>query len=113
MTTVARNIAAIRRQTGLSQAAFGELLGATRTQVSNWERGRTVPGIDTLYRLAQMAGTSADRLHTSESPSQSIRTYPEGFAGMLSVEQEILQELKKINDQLGDIRQMIAGKLPD
>lgn len=41
-----------REHAGLSQAAMGEIAGASRRAVVAWEAGATVPGADELSRLA-------------------------------------------------------------
>lgn len=112
MSALPVNIALIRRRWKLSQAAFGNLVGATRTQVSNWERGRTAPAMDPLICLVQLTGISADRLHTSELTWEMI---PEGFEPGQPAQMpgpDIALELKKINDQLGEIREMISQLIP-
>ena len=51
------NLLYARRQAGLSQQALGDLVGMDRVVVSALERGRRLPRVDTILRLA--AGTNA------------------------------------------------------
>lgn len=53
---------ALRRQHGLSQSELAERLFVTRQAVSRWECGETIPGIDTLKRLASKFQISLDDL---------------------------------------------------
>lgn len=46
----------IRRRTGLSQAALAAAAGTSQPTIAAYERGRKVPSVDTLRRLAEAAG---------------------------------------------------------
>jgi transcriptional regulator with XRE-family HTH domain len=48
-------VADARARTGLSQAAFAERVGTSRTRMSAYENGRTFPELDTLERIADAA----------------------------------------------------------
>ncbi len=65
-----------RALAGLSQAQLAERLGTTQSAVSNWERGRDVPRVDTLGRILQACGFEADltfRRHDDVDRSQVAR----------------------------------------
>ncbi len=53
-------IRTVRKSLGLSQAELGELLGVTQGTVSNWERGKGVPGPEQLATLAELASPGHD-----------------------------------------------------
>jgi transcriptional regulator with XRE-family HTH domain len=48
---VARNLKRLRVRRGLSQEELGFRAGVHRTQISKFERGETLPEIETLIRL--------------------------------------------------------------
>ena len=48
----------IRRERGLSQLELAEKLGMTDNAVSQFERGVTMPGVNTLTELAAALGVS-------------------------------------------------------
>jgi len=54
MTPVAKNIRRIREQRKITQEAMAEKLYVTRQAVSNWERGRSQPDMETLQRIAEV-----------------------------------------------------------
>lgn len=112
MSALASNIATIRHRWAMSQAAFGALLGATRSQESNWERGRTVPTLEDILRLAKITGIDADRLHTSVLPFEAIPPAPLPAGAPVVPDDPIRLELSKINDQLGEIKTMLARLIP-
>lgn len=42
-----------RKNKGITQADLAEQLGLKPTTVASWEQGKSLPNIQTLYRLAQ------------------------------------------------------------
>ncbi len=57
----------LRKQKGLSQNALAELCGVHQTAVSQWEKGRTTPDLDSLKKLAKALGVSAETLLGGEA----------------------------------------------
>lgn len=53
-------IAALRKQKGLTQNELGERLGVSFQAVSKWERGETLPDITILPDMAKMLETTVD-----------------------------------------------------
>lgn len=49
-----------RKEFKLTQTQVGELVGKKKTTVASWEQGQTVPGIETLYKLAAYYNKSLD-----------------------------------------------------
>ena len=52
----------LRKQKGLSQNALAVLCGVHQTAVSQWEKGRTTPDLDSLKKIAKALGVSAEIL---------------------------------------------------
>lgn len=57
-----RLIREARRLAGLTQAELARRLGTTQSAVSNWERDRDIPRVDTLARILEACGFEADML---------------------------------------------------
>lgn len=55
-------IAEARRATGLSQADVADQTGVAVETISRIERGKIIPGIDSLKRIAVALGVSIDEL---------------------------------------------------
>jgi transcriptional regulator with XRE-family HTH domain len=55
-----RLIREARQVAGLTQAELAHRLGTAQSAVSNWERGRDTPRIDTLARILEACGFEAD-----------------------------------------------------
>lgn len=64
MTTlrIASSIRHYRRAHGLTQTAFGELLGVSAQSVSKWEKEICCPDITLLLDLARILGVSVEYL---------------------------------------------------
>ena len=59
---IGSNIAAYRKQAGLTQAGLAEKLNYSDKAVSKWERDLACPDIHTLPALAEALGLSVDEL---------------------------------------------------
>lgn len=59
---IEKNIKNFREQKNISQVELAEKLNVTRQAVSNWERGKTQPDIDTLHKIADILEISIDEL---------------------------------------------------
>ena len=62
MNAIAANLKALRREKGLSQEQFAQMLHVTRQTVSAWERGVSQPGLDTLGEMARVLEVEPERL---------------------------------------------------
>lgn len=69
-TRLSRNLAARRRVISLTQAQVAERLGVDTETVSRFERGKHVPSLLTLERMAAVLITSVGEL-LAEKPSQA------------------------------------------
>lgn len=70
---VGANLARLRLDRGLSQAALAETAGVSRLAVGQIERGVVVPRTRTLIALAQVLGTTLGDLVTPVRPLRSVR----------------------------------------
>ena len=55
-------ILSYRKERGMSQGEFGELLGVSAFAVSKWEREEGVPDIYILYKVAELYGVTVNDL---------------------------------------------------
>lgn len=61
-SSVSAHIREHREKAGLTQAQLAEAVFATRQTVGNWERGATLPDIQSLQLLAGVFGVTVDEL---------------------------------------------------
>ena len=59
---IGNNIAAFRRQLGLTQAELADKINYSDKAVSKWERGESVPDVMTLVQLAELFGVTMNDL---------------------------------------------------
>ena len=59
---IGANIAAYRKQFGMTQAGLAEKLNYSDKAVSKWERGESVPDVLILMQLAELFGTTVNDL---------------------------------------------------
>ncbi len=52
----------LREEKGISQAAFAEILNVSKSTVSLWENGDTLPAAESLYDMAKYYDVSSDYL---------------------------------------------------
>ena len=60
MTQTSRNIKGLRQHLKLTQDAFGELIGANRAAVAQWEAGNNEPGVFPMSRITFITGLTAE-----------------------------------------------------
>ena len=75
-TTIGQNIAALRKEAGLTQTELADRLHVSHQAVSQWERGETLPDILTLPALAEIFGQTAGRLLGMEETPPAEKTHP-------------------------------------
>ncbi len=82
MSYFADSLRAARKRVGLSQRAVAREAGLSQGQWSNYENGIWLNiGLDTLYKIAEVLGTTVGQLVDDPNPSRKIRQrVPEGFS---------------------------------
>ena len=59
---IAKNIALLRKHTGMTQAGLAENIGYSDKSVSKWERGEGIPDVICLSQMAELFGVTVDTL---------------------------------------------------
>lgn len=62
MTKVMNQIRLLRTQRGMTQEEVAERIGVSRQAIAKWEKGDTLPDIDSCIRLADLFGVSLEML---------------------------------------------------
>ncbi|MCW0048880.1 helix-turn-helix domain-containing protein [Burkholderia pseudomallei] len=72
-SVIGRNIASVRKQRGLTQAAVAEQIDVDAETVSRFERGAVMPGVATLERLcAALECSWMDLLEGGSGDAQQV-----------------------------------------
>lgn len=66
--TIAKNITSLRQAHGMTQIDLANELHYSDKAVSKWERGESVPEINTLVAIAELFGVSLDYLIAGKEP---------------------------------------------
>ncbi len=67
--TIGEKISTLRKEKGLSQESFAEMLGVSRQSVSKWESGTSIPDIDKVVSMSNLFNVSTDYiLKSDDSP---------------------------------------------
>lgn len=61
-TPVEAFIKSLRRDKGLTQETLADLLGVTRTAITQWETSRSMPSESAIQKLAKLAGVDVEYL---------------------------------------------------
>lgn len=67
--TIAKNITALRLDRGMTQIDLANELHYSDKAVSKWERGESVPEINTLVTISELFGVSLDYLIADREPT--------------------------------------------
>ena len=59
---IGKNIKKFREQRNMTQEQLADALHVTRQAVSNWERGKTQPDVETIQELAAVLDCTAEEL---------------------------------------------------
>lgn len=73
--TISEKITNLRKEKGLSQEAFAEVLGVSRQSVSKWESGGALPDTDKIIAMSELFGVSTDYLLKNDTVSTDSVTY--------------------------------------
>ena len=80
MQTFGEQLTAARKAKGMTQEALAQAAAVTRQTVSSWERGRTIPDLDTIRRLSGILGADLIRAVEGQSATPVVDSIapPEG-----------------------------------
>ena len=71
---IGNNIKYFRKESGMTQDELAEELNVTRQALSNWERGKTEPDIETLTKIAEILDVSVEELIYGEEREEEHKT---------------------------------------
>ena len=71
---VGGRIAAARKNRGLNRNQLARKIGTSWALVDRWEKGRTVPNVESLARIAAVLHVSTDDLLGRDEPTQGAMT---------------------------------------
>ena len=84
---IGENIATLRKINKLSQEEFAEKIGVTRQSISKWEKGDSVPDLESCVLIAKCFNVSIDDLVNYSEEKNGLPIPPKGkhIFGMVTV----------------------------
>ncbi|WP_416464004.1 XRE family transcriptional regulator [Sphingomonas sp. VDB2] len=106
--TLARNIAALRKSLGDTQARFAERLEVPQSYISKWENHGTEPAARSLARMADLAGVALEQFmdkdwSSSSSAGEADAAPPRRFLGIKPAPQPDIPPTRGASDGDGAI----------
>lgn len=95
MDKLANNLTALRKTSGFTQNDISEKLYVSRQAVSKWERGESIPDVDTLVALSNMYNVTIDDLLKSDLTERPVMTETlseQSFEEVKSIHKKQLKE---------------------
>lgn len=89
--TIAANIAFYRKRNKLTQQELAQKLNAKNTTVSTWERGSSLPDVETLFSICQI-------LHVTLSEMYGRDSIEDGAFTLSPIEHQIIIEYRKADN---------------
>ena len=100
MDNIGVNIEALRKERKLTQEELGQKVGLTPSAISNIERNRSAPSVETLGRLAEYFGVSIDSLMSTKNYKSFEQLQLE--EKLRTVERYLGNEYTSISCNIGD-----------
>lgn len=93
----------IREKMGITQKEFAAMLGVGQTALSNWERGKREPDLETLNLISRIAGISLNKIADSKCKNTSI-SYADYYLDALDNDGEQYYAVKMSGDSMNKLR---------
>ena len=74
---IAKNITALRKNAGMTQAGLAEKIGYSDKSISKWERADGIPDVICLKTIADLFGVTVDYMLTEEHDAPPAESAPE------------------------------------
>jgi transcriptional regulator with XRE-family HTH domain len=94
--SIARRLATLRKQKGLTQQALADALGLHITQVKRYEAGTSQPSLEALKKLAKTFRVTTDSLIFEPEelePDEDLRLQFKAVSDMPPTEQQVVKQL--------------------
>lgn len=62
-TGISTALIRLRKSHGMNQTEAGAIVGAPKTTYATWEQAKSMPDVETLYKLAQYYNVSMDEIY--------------------------------------------------
>lgn len=99
-----KNIKHLRSLAGLSQAAFGEPFGASRSMIDSYERNNAKPSSEMLQAIASHYHITIEALLTRDLSKKSV------YANSLSIGNAVDTDIVQVKDEvIAELRRQVKS----
>ena len=104
---IAEKIKNEREHLGLTQEEFGKLIGISKQSISSWEKGRNLPDILNIAKIAALSGrTLAEFFTDSSSKTCNLLMQRENYT---EKEKQIIYKLRSMNAEKRKAFEILLG----
>lgn len=111
---IGRRIKEIRLEKGMTTKEFGKLFGATDSNVTSWEKGRTSPAPERLKAIAKIGDTTVEALLSNSKKEYALEYALKSLKEILYKEPHIdidVENSEFVYKYGGDILQVIKKQI--
>lgn len=106
MNQFAENLRQLRTDSGLRQAEFADSIGVHVTNLSKYERGKTLPSLEVAERMAQTLDVTLDELvHGPQEQRANAQISDQELLSLFSKAQQLN------NDQKATVSELLSAFL--
>lgn len=105
---IAEKIKLEREKLGLTQEEFGKLIGISKQSVSSWEKGRNLPDILNIDKIAQLNGKSLAEFFRTPIPGY-VTESSLSVASFTEKEKQVIYKLRSMNPERRKAFEIILG----
>ena len=106
-------IAALRRETGLSQAQLAQKLQVSPSALGMYEQGRREPSMETVVAMARVFGVTTDYLLTGSRAEQEEQAFQEVLLRRISTADRRLENRRERPFSREELAVLFAAMLMD
>lgn len=103
---IAEKIKKERERLGLTQEEFGKLIGISKQSISSWEKGRNLPDILNIAKIANLSGKTLAEFFNDTTNQYSSMSSNNTFT---EKEQQIINKLRSISTEKRKAFEILLG----
>lgn len=70
-------LVSLRKSKDFTQEQIGDMVGKSKTAIASWEQGKSLPGPETLYRLAMIYGVTMGQIYGEKEENADVKSIQE------------------------------------
>lgn len=104
---IAEKIKCTREQLGLTQEELGKLIGISKQSISSWEKGRNLPDILNIDKIANLSGKNLAEFFADTTNYQDYNLKLN--ADFTEKEKQIIYKIRSLNSERRKAFEVLLG----